>query len=653
MAIGQIALHVSGDGQGTVVYTRREIRDGLDRIDLWAVDYDGGEPRRLTDGPSIDTHPRIAPGGGSVAFISDDGDLPAQVDVVSLETGSRHQLTALPGGVRDFDWSPDGRWLAVLAQDVDSPFEVAAAPPSADADAKDSYGVVCRVIERSNWRFDGEGLRLRPFHVHRVPVSADSTSARQLTFGPEFLSRPRVDRDGVIHVLADLREDADIAPCPQVHKLQPGPQGTQEWEQVTFLAGGVRRYHLAADGSIVAIGHDVAAPRSAEPSQAYRILPDLSHVPLLGDSVADLWVGELGGESDLHDWWTDGDDSADVTTVSIGGDVLPVRLSSGERLLDARYGCQVSSIAEHGGRTVAVLVQGALCAPEVYALEGSGSRRLTQHGSLWLDRYVLPTVERRQVPGPAGSITVYLAEPPGLVDRTAVPLVLALHGGPTLQWGMYPTLEAMILASAGYRVAMPNLRGSLDQGRHWAGSLHGAWGEVDAADAHAVLDHLIETGLAEHGRIGVCGASYGGFLTYWLAATSPRFAAAVAENGVSNQITAWSACDTGPTYAEAAGLGDPTSEEGAARLWRASPLRHAEHLNTPLLILQAEDDLRCPPADNEQMFIALRRLSRHVAYVLYPESDHLMQGTARLDRRVDRHRRVMDWFRRHLPLHRT
>ena len=63
-------------------------------------------------------------------------------------------------------------------------------------------------------------------------------------------------------------------------------------------------------------------------------------------------------------------------------------------------------------------------------------------------------------------------------------------------------------------------------------------------------------------------------------------------------------------------------------------------------MLQAEADQRCPPADNEQFFIALRWLGREVEYVLYPEEYHVIQATGRIDRRIDRMTRMLDWFDR-------
>ena len=135
----------------------------------------------------------------------------------------------------------------------------------------------------------------------------------------------------------------------------------------------------------------------------------------------------------------------------------------------------------------------------------------------------------------------------------------------------------------------------------------------------------------------------------WLIATSDRFKAAVSENGVVNQVAAWANSDTGVIYNRAADLGEPTSPEGVEELWRKSPLRHVADINTPLLMLQPSDDQRCPAGDTEQLFVALRWLGRPVAHVRYPGEHHAFQGDGRFDRRLDRHRRVLEWFGRHMP----
>ena len=65
-------------------------------------------------------------------------------------------------------------------------------------------------------------------------------------------------------------------------------------------------------------------------------------------------------------------------------------------------------------------------------------------------------------------------------------------------------------------------------------------------------------------------------------------------------------------------------------------------------MLQAEADRRCPTSDNEQLFSALRWLRREVEYVVYPDEFHGIQATGRIDRRIDRMTRMLDWFDRFL-----
>jgi dipeptidyl aminopeptidase/acylaminoacyl peptidase len=71
-------------------------------------------------------------------------------------------------------------------------------------------------------------------------------------------------------------------------------------------------------------------------------------------------------------------------------------------------------------------------------------------------------------------------------------------------------------------------------------------------------------------------------------------------------------------------------------------------IRTPLLMLQGEADLRCPPQDNEQLFVALRQLRRTVEYVLYPNESHTYGNAGRPDRRIDRQTRMLAWFDRYL-----
>jgi dipeptidyl aminopeptidase/acylaminoacyl peptidase len=240
---------------------------------------------------------------------------------------------------------------------------------------------------------------------------------------------------------------------------------------------------------------------------------------------------------------------------------------------------------------------------------------------------------------------VWVASPPGAATKP-LPTILHLHGGPNGAWGPGGTMDATHLTGHGYRVVMPNHRGSATFGDAWSQALRGHWGEVDADDVHAALDALIQVGLTDPDRIGVMGLSYGGFLAQWLIGTSDRFRAAVGENGVTNQVSAWANSFFGVHYDRRWRLGDPLSRAGMLRLWRSSPLANVARMHTPLLLLQAEEDQICPAADAEQLFTALRVLGREVEYILYPEEHHEMKNDGRPDRRIDRMERILAWFDR-------
>jgi dipeptidyl aminopeptidase/acylaminoacyl peptidase len=274
-------------------------------------------------------------------------------------------------------------------------------------------------------------------------------------------------------------------------------------------------------------------------------------------------------------------------------------------------------------------------------------RTHTTFGTAWQRRYVQPGMRRVEAPGTGGPIETWIASPPAAGDAP-LPTIVDVHGGPLGAWAPTPAVEVLLLTSRGYRVVLPNIRGSATYGRDWVSPQLGDWGGVDAADVHAALDHVVELGLADPGRLGVLGLSYGGFMVHWLIGTSDRFRAAVSENGVANQVSAWANSDSGVEYDRTSRLGDVLSREGVEKLWAQSPLQNVADMRTPLLMLQAEADRRCPPGDNEQLFVALRVLRREVEYVLYPEEFHTYQATGRPDRRVDRMTRMLDWFDRFL-----
>jgi dipeptidyl aminopeptidase/acylaminoacyl peptidase len=79
-----------------------------------------------------------------------------------------------------------------------------------------------------------------------------------------------------------------------------------------------------------------------------------------------------------------------------------------------------------------------------------------------------------------------------------------------------------------------------------------------------------------------------------------------------------------------------------------SPVTYARDITTPLLIIHAEDDLRCPIEQAEQLFVALTMLGREARFVRFPDENHELSRTGRPRHRLERFRHILDWFSLHL-----
>jgi dipeptidyl aminopeptidase/acylaminoacyl peptidase len=612
---------IAPDGE-LVAYPERRAVGGKYRTNLWVVPFRGGRPRRLTHGAWSDSRPRFSPDGRTLAFLSTREQDIAQVWLLSLDGGEATKLTSFKRGVAEAEWLPNGRGLAVLAYDDESHHLVG---------ERDKEAATARVLRRVDWRLDGTGLLDHPSHVHVVPLRG---RPRRLTRGSwsAWQVRPHPDGGSVLF-LADRGQRADADPFAQIHSV---PAGGGRIRQVSKLPGAVQAFTVSPAGELRAVAPEVHPPMSHHPSVVWSVARGGAGTPLTAG--LDRFAG-LGTTTDLR-----------VAIVHDGGRETPTLVGTDgcEPLVADDLRPDALAVAVAGERVAAVMALGPTPYQDVYAIEpGRAPRRLTRSGDAWIRPRPLPDFEELEIAGPGGSIQTFVHSPPGARARPLA-TIIEIHGGPTWAWSSSPSRDAVLWAHAGYRVVRPNIRGSYDRGPDWVEPLEGRWGDVDAEDCHAVLDHLVKAGLADPARLGCYGNSYGGFMVNWLVGTSDRFAAAVSSNGVANQVSAYANCDVGPMYNESEGLGTTLTAAGVESLWRQSPLRHVANVTTPLLMLQGEADLRCPQADNEQFFVALRMLGREVEYVTYPESDHSMSYTSRPDRRVDRAQRILGWFRRHM-----
>ena len=227
---------------------------------------------------------------------------------------------------------------------------------------------------------------------------------------------------------------------------------------------------------------------------------------------------------------------------------------------------------------------------------------------------------------------------------TPTPVITRIHGGPHLSWGSSFDLESQIYVGAGYRILLPNLRGSSGFGERYWKAVVGEWGRRDFVD---LLDFIDADVGPKDGPHYVMGGSYGGFLTNWTIAHDDRFRAAVSERSISNFVSKLGTSDNGyvTNVAEMGGL--DILDNGSDELWRRSPLHWVHDINTPVLFIHGESDQRCPIEQSEQLFVALRRLGREAVLARFPGEGHGLPKSGTPRHRVQRLDMILEWLRVH------
>jgi len=608
--------------------------------DLYMVSWDGTTRLPLTHTEDTgERHPRFSPDGKYLAFISARGDggsedaydpkEKSQVWLMNRLGGEAERVTLLPGGVSSFEWSPDSSRLVLVSRD---PKEKDQEDDSEDAPSHKTPKPI--VVDRYLFKQDGRGY-LDDRRQRLYVFDLDTREASLLTPGPYDSSEPAWSPDGDIIAFSSKRHgDPDRNVNSDIYTIEAVAGASLR--QITTWEGPDSSPVFSPDGKQIAYFQGAPPKYSGyDPDQPVVVSLDGSD-PIFPVGDPDIYISSLR-------WSLDGETLYFLVAEDRIQVLASVPADGGEvnraYSINAEPGVVRSFlVGKKGLVTLATLPHQPA---EIYRADDGVA--LSDHNGELRDSIAWASVEGVDAISKDGTrVGAMLLKPPGFKEGISYPMIAYIHGGPLGQDAYQFDASSQVFAAQGYLVVRPNYRGSSGRGREFSRAIFADWGNLEIQDIHAVVDKLVEDGLADPERLGIGGWSYGGISTTSAIATDTRFSAGVSGAGSANYIAGYGTDQYTWTYENELG---PPWENPEGYLDMSFPFLHADRIKTPTLFMCGELDFNVPLINSEQMYQALRSLNVPTQLVIYPGQYHGLSEPSYVQDRLER---MIDWYGRYL-----
>jgi dipeptidyl aminopeptidase/acylaminoacyl peptidase len=683
-------IQISPDGNKAVmVVTRKAVKNDNEYYytrHLYLLDLIGStEPTQLTFGEKNDGQPQWSPDGKHIAFVRPDNEK-SQIWLLPLTGGEAHVITKAEHGASNPRWSPDGKkilFTSSLTQyavegKVTWGFERPARVPddepnfknmkaddkkkvtvTPDGNLQDIRAWLAKNASESNprvlYRQDIQGeLNLVPDENYShlfVKTIGNEDKPAQLTNGFQDFANAEWSADGkkiiceskVYDIHPDRERDADIwaidvdtKQAKSLIKWQgyslSNPQYSPDGATILFYAS-------STEGRFYA--QSILATASANGER-----PTLLTASLDRDAGQSVWSA---------------DSKTIYFTAQIDGDIplysIPAKGGAITKIIGNDSG--VNDFDVQGDRMVYALTE-TKNPWEVYSHSlkllpagqaGKTSKQLTQLNEGWLKERQIISPKEYWLTRPDGTkVQYWVMEPVNKKEGAKYPTILNIHGGPSAMWG--PGIFSMwheyqLENSWGYGVVYSNPRGSGGYGDKFKRANFKDWGTSPAGDILSSLDEAMKThSWIDKDNLFMEGGSYAGYMVAWIISHDNRFKAANAQRGVYDLTTFMGEGNAWRLIPDHFG-GYPWEKETKVLLDANSPYSFVDKINTPLLIIHGDVDLRTGVIQSEMLYKSLKILNKPVEYIRYPKEGHELTRSGNPGRMMDHMLRVIEFFERY------
>lgn len=623
-AFGRISGAVPSPDGSKIIFTLayESIEENKSNAEVYIMDADGQNMKRLTTTASSESNLRWIDGGNKIAFLrKDDKSGKTQIHVMNADGSGVKCLSEAENGIECFEISPDGtkivygapikpfnkneelfkdlpktsgrvvddlmykhwdEWVSEIPHPFVADFSESGVSNAVDIMEGEPYECPMRPFggaESFAWAPDGKTL---------VYVS------RKLT-GMEYAFSTNSDL-----YLYDLVAKTTVNLTEGIMGYDTDPKFSPDGKSLAWLSMKTPKFESDKKRLMVM---DIASKESRDLTANWDYWPEQIAWAKNGSSI--WFTGYYQGVAPVF--------NIDVNTCAIDTVAMDVCDFEG-----------VTPVADNA----AIALRHSMRSPnEICIVSKEGVKELTSVNKDLLSQLKLGEVKKVMVPTTDGKeMLTWVILPPDFDPNKKYPALLYCQGGPQQAVSQFWSYRwnFMIMAANGYIVIAPNRRGLPGFGTEWNRQISGDYGGQNMKDYLSAVDYMAKEPYVDEKHIGAAGASYGGFSVYWLAGHHEgRFAALVAHAGIFNVEAQY--LETEEMWFADFDLGGPYWDKEnaiAQRTYATSPHRFVNDWTAPILVTVGELDYRILASQGMMAFNAAKMHGLEAEMLVFPDENH-------------------------------